>query len=63
MTKALVQDFDQVPGEPSEAVTPLDVPVDERDAARSKENIAQWTAYLPEDCVSTMIQMGWDVTT
>ena len=33
------------------------------DVARSESNILQWTAYLPEDCVKTMIQMGWDVTT
>jgi hypothetical protein len=33
------------------------------DVARSKENILQWMAYLAEDCIKTMIQMGWDVTT
>lgn len=33
------------------------------DVARSEKNILQWTAYLPEDCIKTMIQMGWDVTT
>ena len=33
------------------------------DVARSKRNIQQWMAYLPEDCIRTMIQMGWDVTT
>jgi hypothetical protein len=33
------------------------------DVARSKKNILQWMAYLPEDCIRTMIQMGWDVTT
>ena len=33
------------------------------DIARSEENILQWMAYLPEDCIRTMIQMGWDVTT
>jgi hypothetical protein len=30
---------------------------------RSTENILQWMSYLPEDCVQTMIAMGWDVTT
>jgi hypothetical protein len=30
---------------------------------RSAGNIEQWRSYLPEDCVSTMIKMGWDQTT
>lgn len=33
------------------------------DVARSENNVLQWMAYLPEDCIRTMIQMGWDVTT
>ena len=33
------------------------------DVARSEKNVLQWIAYLPEDCIKTMIQMGWDVTT
>ena len=33
------------------------------DVARSEKNVLQWMAYLPEDCIKTMIQMGWDVTT
>jgi hypothetical protein len=33
------------------------------DVARSENNVRTWMAYLPEDCVRTMIQMGWDVTT
>jgi hypothetical protein len=33
------------------------------DVARSEENVLQWMAYLPEECIRTMIQMGWDVTT
>ena len=33
------------------------------DVARSKENILRWTSYLPDDCVRTMIEMGWDNTT
>lgn len=33
------------------------------DAARSKWNIAEWSSYLPADCVNTMISMGWDVST
>lgn len=33
------------------------------DAARSQQNIAQWSSYLPDDCVKAMISMGWDVST
>jgi hypothetical protein len=33
------------------------------DVARSERNVLQWMAYLPQDCIRTMIQMGWDVTT
>jgi hypothetical protein len=30
---------------------------------RSEGNILQWMSYLPEDCIKTMIAMGWDVST
>ena len=30
---------------------------------RSTENIADWTSYLPADCVETMVSLGWDHTT
>jgi len=33
------------------------------DVARSDSNVLQWMSYLPEDCINTMIAMGWDVTT
>jgi hypothetical protein len=36
---------------------------DGKDTARSAENIARWRCYLPEDCIETMIRMGWDRTT
>ncbi len=38
-------------------------PVGDAVAARSKENILQWIAYLPRACVRAMIKMGWDKTT
>jgi hypothetical protein len=61
------QYFLELPGEPSDAATPVEARVNDadatRDAARSEENILQWTSYLPADCVRTMIEMGWDVTT
>jgi hypothetical protein len=31
--------------------------------SRSARNIADWRAYLPEDCIDTMIKMGWDYST
>jgi len=33
------------------------------DIARSEQNILRWMQYLPTDCVTTMIRMGWDITT
>ena len=40
-----------------------EAPTNDADAARSEKNILQWMSYLPEDCIKTMIDMGWDVTT
>ena len=57
------QDFAELPGEPSGAAAPVEARVNHDDAARSEENILQWMSYLPEDCIRTMIEMGWDVTT
>lgn len=31
--------------------------------ARSEENVLQWMSYLPQDCIESMIRMGWDFTT
>jgi hypothetical protein len=33
------------------------------DNARSEANILCWMEYLPQDCIETMIRMGWDLTT
>jgi hypothetical protein len=49
--------------EPSESSAPVEVQVSSADAARSEDNILRWMEYLPEDCVRTMIDMGWDITT
>ena len=51
------------PEEPSEAAAPVDGRPTEADTARSNENVLQWMTYLPEDCIRTMIAMGWDITT
>ena len=54
--------FLELPRE-SDAAAPLGVQAIYDDVARSEENILRWMAYLPEDCVKTMIEMGCDVTT
>ncbi len=33
------------------------------DGARSARIIRLWRSYLPEDCVNTMVKMGWHRTT
>ena len=62
-TSTFVKNFLEVPGEPTDAAAPIEVRADSADAARSEENILQWMSYLPEDCIRSMIAMGWDVTT
>jgi hypothetical protein len=62
-TVVQIQDFLELPGAPSDAATPAEARVNDADPARSEENILQWMSYLPEDCIRSMIEMGWDVTT
>ena len=62
-TSALLKNFADIPCEPSDAAVSMDVPVNDADAARSDRNMVQWMSYLPEDCIRSMIAMGWDVTT
>jgi hypothetical protein len=62
-TNALLKNFVEIPWEPSDAAVSIDVRANEADAARSDQNMVQWMAYLPEDCIRSMIAMGWDVTT
>jgi hypothetical protein len=59
----LVERFVEILGDTSEAAAPADLRDSPHDAARSEENVRQWMSYLPEDCVRTMIDMRWDVTT
>jgi hypothetical protein len=54
--------FVELPEELSETASLIDLE-DDADVARSESNILRWMAYLPEDCIRTMIQMGWDLTT
>jgi hypothetical protein len=48
--------------ESSQSESPLDATVG-ANAIRSENNILAWMAYLPEDCIRSMIEMEWDVTT
>jgi hypothetical protein len=62
-TLVLQQDFANLVAEPSDAAAPAEARVNDADIARSEDNILRWMSYLPEDCVRSMIQMGWDLTT
>ena len=61
-TLAQQQDI-ELAQEPTEAAVTVEGRVNQDDAARSAQNILLWRSYLPEDCVKTMIEMGWDITT
>jgi hypothetical protein len=41
----------------------IHIPLRAADAKRSVQNILDWNAYLPANCVRTMVRMGWDYTT
>ncbi len=41
------------------AASPVVSPIDDRAA----KNIANWSSYLPADCVEVMVSLGWDRTT
>jgi hypothetical protein len=62
-TQALQRVLNAVAEESADDASPMDVPPNDSDRARSANNILQWTTYLPEGCIQTMIHMGWDVTT
>jgi hypothetical protein len=62
-TLVLQPDFVNLFAEPSDAAAPAEARVNDADIARSEDNILRWMSYLPEDCIRSMIQMGWDLTT
>jgi hypothetical protein len=63
-TPVLLHAFVESPEQSANDASAIDVLANDSDVvARSENNILQWMSYLPEDCVKTMIQMGWDVTT
>ncbi len=55
--------FVEFPEESPHTASSIAVRNTDADAARSENNISQWKSYLPQDCIETMIAMGWDVTT
>jgi hypothetical protein len=65
--EALQSDFIEAPGDEAPGDTPdtasSTAAATQDDVARSEENILRWMEYLPEDCIQTMILMGWDVST
>jgi hypothetical protein len=61
-TQTLQRLFFEVHTESSRSAAPVVSPAND-DVLRSENNILQWMTYLPEDCIRTMIQMGWDVST
>jgi hypothetical protein len=62
-TQVLQRVFAEFPEESSDTASSIDVRTNDGDVARSENNILQWMSYLPEDCIKTMIDMRWDVTT
>jgi hypothetical protein len=62
-TLVLQQNFVDLLAQPSAAAAPAEARVNNAEIARSEDNILRWMSYLPEDCVRTMIHMGWDLTT
>ena len=49
--------FESLPTAPS-AASGISKTVD-----RSTRNIANWSSYLPADCIEVMVSLGWDRTT
>jgi hypothetical protein len=42
---------------------PSDLATTDIATLRAARNVAEWRAYLPEDCVEAMINGGWHWTT
>jgi hypothetical protein len=59
-TQILRRRFLKVPAKISDSAATLDLRTGD---ARSEDSILQWMSYLPEDCIKSMIRMGWDITT
>jgi hypothetical protein len=60
---ALPQPFIEMPKECLVIASPAIKYESAADIAHSEENILRWMEYLPEDCIRTMVLMGWDIST
>ena len=61
-TQVLDRPFVEGSAKSSDALLAIGARADDN-VERSESNILQWMAYLPEDCIRTMIAMGWDIST
>jgi hypothetical protein len=61
-TQVLQPCFLQGASDLSDDILPMATRADD-DIRRSEVNVLHWMSYLPEDCIRTMIAMGWDVST
>jgi hypothetical protein len=61
-TQVLDRSFVEGSAKSSDALLAIGARADD-DVERSESNILQWMSYLPEDCIRTMIAMGWDIST
>ncbi len=48
---------------PAEARRRRRTPYRAPDPAHAARNVLEWSAYLPPDCVASMVRMGWDHST
>jgi len=63
LAKAQVRVFIELQSESLAIAARADARESAANIAHSEENILRWMSYLPEDCIRTMVLMGWDVTT
>ena len=61
-TQVMQRCFVEASPDSQDAATPID-PRADYDISHSEDNILKWMSFLPEDCIRTMIAMGWDVST
>ena len=59
----ILQYIDQSPTHRGEKRTAKTFKSGDSNIAHSEDNILRWMKYLPQDCIETMIRMGWDVST
>jgi hypothetical protein len=62
-TQVLHQFFVDSDLESAKANSAVDAQLNQAAVIRSENNILLWMAYLPEDCIRTMVLMGWDTST